>query len=94
MQVTQLKVLEIEQELKQLGLLRSEPPGWLQEFAETKQMDDNDFTDWLQFVYLPNCRKGVMFHQHNIVLQAKKFWKHDLQKGKLLQLLVELDGMI
>lgn len=95
MTTAQQKVTEIEQELKSLGLLRKKAPAWVQEFPLDKTMTGEDFVDWLQFVYLPNCHNGNSVAEHGqIVLQAKKFWKEDWQKGQLLQLLVELDAII
>jgi uncharacterized protein YqcC (DUF446 family) len=95
MPTTQQKVIEIEQELKSLGLSKKSAPAWVQEFPLHKQLTGEDFLDWLQFVYLPNCHNGNKLTDHSqIVLQAKRFWKDDWQKGKLLQLLVELDAII
>ena len=58
-----------------------------------------NFAGWLQFIYLPNImqpenRRNMTTAENYIVPQAMQFFGADMQKGKLLQLLVELDSLV
>ncbi len=87
--------MEIEEELKLLGFYKKMPPVWVYQFELLEQIKDEDFLEWLQYVYLPNCKNARMSSVNSrIALQAKKYWIEDWQKGKLLQLLIELDALI
>jgi hypothetical protein len=58
---------------------------------------ENDFSEWLQFVYLPNLAQQAQAvpgeKKNYIVPHAVRFYGEDIKKGKLLRLLVELDSM-
>lgn len=89
------KIGEIRAELKRTGLWKKELPDWVMNYDTRKVPAMQDFTDWLQFVYLPNCVNDVRVNKKAMIApQAQKFFQDDIQKGRLLQLLVELDAMI
>lgn len=89
------KILEIKNELKELGVWKQTMPVWVGDFGQATTSSERDFMDWLQFVYLPNClHQSVTTGRQYIVPQAIKFFNEDLKKGKLLQLLIELDGLV
>ena len=92
------KIQEVIFEMKETGLWRKQAPAWVNEFQESTIASENDFSEWLQFVYLPNlsqrAQTAVVLEKKNfIVPQAIRFFGEDLKKGKLLRLLVELDSM-
>jgi uncharacterized protein YqcC (DUF446 family) len=88
------KTAEIISELKKTGLWKKQIPAWVTDYQEKKISSENDFTEWLQFIYLPNCTGiSVMGKKKYIVPQAVKFFKEDVKRGRLLQLLIELDGL-
>lgn len=92
------KVKEIVAEMKRQGLWKEETPAWVTDYEKSDTRSQRDFAGWLQFVFLPN---RLLKEQHNavqvsnnyVVLQARNFFRNDLKKGKLLQLLVELDAL-
>ena len=92
------KVFEIKKEMKLLGLWKKETPDWVTDFDKRNIRSKDDFARWLQFVFLPNCLVSEnldnLRNRKYIVLQAKKYYLTDVQKGKLLQLLIELDSLI
>lgn len=91
------KVQEVIGEMKETGLWQKHPPSWVNEYQERTIATETDFSEWLQFVYLPNLAQQaqvVVGEKKNfIVPQAIRFFGEDLKKGKLLRLLVELDSM-
>lgn len=92
------KVNRVKDEMKNNGLWKKEIPAWVSEYEEKNPVTDHDFSEWLQFVYLPNLlqqaeNNGAMLRKKNIVPQAINFFGEDMKKGKLLQLLVELDSL-
>lgn len=91
------KVHEVIAEMKETGLWQKEPPAWVNEYQERTIATENDFSEWLQFVYLPNlaqqAQNTIGMKKNFIVPQAVRFFGDDLNKGKLLRLLVELDSM-
>jgi uncharacterized protein YqcC (DUF446 family) len=92
------KVTAVMEEMKNTGLWRKYPPAWVSKFEEETIATQNDFSEWLQFVYLPNlAQRGRMafsgVKKNFIVPQAIRFFGDDLKKGKLLRLLIELDAM-
>ena len=92
------KITDVEREMKRTGLWRERMPYWVGHFPETAVTNETDFCDWLQFIYLPNLLKQTTGYQsiyegHYVAPQAIKFFKEDVQRGKLLQLLVELDSL-
>ena len=89
---------EIKSEMKQTGLWKKYIPAWVNEFTNSSIKTEQDFAEWLQFVYLPNMiqleNRSSIGAEKYIVPQAVKFFSADVQKGKLLQLLIELDGLL
>ena|SRR5690242_3268337 len=93
--IAEQKILEITNELKKTGLWKKQMPVWVTDYKEKQIQDEQDFLEWLQFIYLPNCSSvPVMDKKTYIVPQAMKFFGEDVRKGKLLQLLVELDSLL
>jgi uncharacterized protein YqcC (DUF446 family) len=92
------KVIELKTEMKRIGLWKKQVPYWVNEYVDQPIKTEQDFADWLQFVYLPNMmqleNKSSMGAEKYIVPQAVQFFSEDVQKGKLLQLLIELDGLL
>jgi uncharacterized protein YqcC (DUF446 family) len=92
------KINEVQEEMKRNGLWVSAAPGWVREFGKRSVATGEDFSEWLQFIYLPNRKleaAGKMGGEEKkyIAPQATKFFGADVQKGKLLQLLIELDSL-
>jgi uncharacterized protein YqcC (DUF446 family) len=92
------KINEVKEELRQIGLWKKNHPDWVNDFEKITVASHDDFTDWLQFVYLPNLVSLTGDHHFPavksfIVPQAVKFFGEDVRKGKLLQLLIELDSL-
>ena len=91
------KVQEVIIEMKETGLWQKFPPAWVNEYYQRTITTENDFSEWLQFVYLPNLAQQAQHisgeKKNYIVPQAIRFFGEDLKKGKLLRLLVELDSM-
>jgi uncharacterized protein YqcC (DUF446 family) len=92
------KVAELKTEMKRIGLWKKHVPYWVNEFAQSNIKTEQDFAEWLQFVYLPNMmqveNRSSMGTEKYIVPQAIQFFGVDVQKGELLQLLIELDSLI
>jgi uncharacterized protein YqcC (DUF446 family) len=92
------KINEVINEMKTTGIWNSYTPGWVNEFEKRNIATLEDFSEWLQFIYLPNrmpeaeSNKAVLEKKY-IVPQAIKFFGSDVKKGKLLQLLIELDSL-
>jgi uncharacterized protein YqcC (DUF446 family) len=89
------KVKEITDELKRAGLWKKLLPAWVNEYAERSIATEEDFAGWLQFVYLPNAVQQYNRSEKKFIApQAVKFFGEDVKKGKLLQLLIELDAIL
>lgn len=93
-----LKVEELATALKHAGLWLKEEPGWVKEYQAGKIDDSFDFFQWLQFIYLPNRLMDIKPSLHGgnsgyITLQVKKFATEDQVNERIIQLLVELDGL-
>lgn len=92
------KIGDIKSEMKQTGLWKKYVPPWVNEFKNSSIKTEQDFAEWLQFVYLPNMmqleNRTSMGAEKYIVPQAVKFFSDDVQKGRLLQLLIELDSLL
>lgn len=92
------KVIELKAEMKQIGLWKKQVPFWVNKYTQTAIQTDQDFAEWLQFVYIPNMmqleNRSSLGTETYIVPQALQFFGEDVQKGKLLQLLIELDGLL
>ncbi len=91
------KVEELVAALKAQGLWKKAEPAWVNEYKENADIQEVDFFEWLQFVYLPNRmlnQSGPVLPKENfITLQAKKFASDKIMDKKLVQLLVELDNI-
>lgn len=93
--ITEQKVQQIIDELKKAGFWKKDPPGWVSDYEQKRMNSEEDFLEWLQFVYLPNCKVHTSTVKRNyIVPQAIQFFGEDVKKGKLLQLLIELDALL
>jgi uncharacterized protein YqcC (DUF446 family) len=92
------KVTELKTEMKRIGLWKKQVPYWVNEFTQSNIKTEQDFAEWLQFVYLPNMmqleNRSSMGAEKYIVPQAVQFFGADVQKGELLQLFIELDSLI
>jgi len=93
------KVTAIKNEMKETGLWKKQLPAWVNEYCGQSITTEQNFAEWLQFIYLPNIlqpeNRGSTGNTENyIVPQAMKFFGEDMRKGKLLQLLVELDSLV
>jgi len=87
------KIAEVYAELKKTALWKAEAPDWVYHYQKVPATEV-EFSDWLQFVFLPNKVKGnKMPLFESIAPQAVRFFGKELSKGKLLQLLVELDSL-
>src|ERR1700750_2123165 len=90
------KIDEVIEELKHYHLWKVQTPLWVTDFSNKTILSEEDFAGWLQFVFLPNLLQqkakanGV---SNGVAVQAMKFFGEDVRKGKLLQLLVELDSL-
>lgn len=91
---TLYKTAEINDELKKIGLWKKAEPLWVKDYEANTKIIHNDFSEWLQFVYLPNCLQNNGSSISSIVPQAIKYFGDDVKKGKLLQLLIELDALV
>lgn len=92
------KIKAVQDELKKSGLWKTVHPVWVSHYERQSLETENEFSDWLQFVYLPNLlaesgNHNVLTDHTNVVPQAIKFFGDDVKKGKLLQLLIELDSL-
>ncbi len=92
------KIKEIVDEMKLIGAWKKEMPAWVRDFEKRQIDNSDDFSEWLQFVYLPNLlqtRQTVIQADGRklIAPQAIRYFVDDLKKGKLLQLLIELDSL-
>lgn len=92
------KTAELEEALKNNGLWQKDMPAWVHGYDENPINTKNDFAQWLQFVFIPNhLQKNnvIPVSQKNImVLHAIKYFGDDVKKGKLLQILIELDSLL
>ena len=91
------KVDEVLCELKEQGLLKVIPPAWVNHF-QPGEMRVDEFGDWLQFIFLPNCihhcGSRIIIPSNDVALQAKDFFGNVPERHKLLQLLIELDSLM
>jgi hypothetical protein len=87
------KVQEVFHELKRLALLKSEIPVWVRHFVPVSLNKEQEFFEWLQFVYLPNCVQKNKMGKNDIAMQAVRILGNDPAKERLLQLMIELDAL-
>lgn len=88
------KVEEIIDELRANGLWKTTDPLWVKNYEANINLVHDDFAEWLQYVYLPNCMWHKAAAAQSIVPQAMKYFGNDVRKGKLLELLIELDALV
>jgi uncharacterized protein YqcC (DUF446 family) len=92
------RIEELEEELKHNGLWQKDTPCWVEYYDNTLAYIDNDFAQWLQFVFIPNhllyIKNETSTNKISLVPQAIKYFGIDVNKGKLLQILIEIDSMI
>ncbi|HEV7782738.1 MAG TPA: YqcC family protein [Chitinophagaceae bacterium] len=93
-----IKTTELEEELKRTGLWQKDTPAWVQEYDASTGMTQTGFAQWLQFVFVPNHlqqQKMIPAGERKfLVPQAKKHFSDDVQKGKLLRILIEIDSLL
>jgi uncharacterized protein YqcC (DUF446 family) len=92
------KVKELSEALKEEGLWKQQEPAWVHLYASNEVACEPNFVEWLQFIYLPNLlkeeNKMVFVSSKNYIApQAMQFFGEEVTKGKLLQLMVELDSL-
>lgn len=92
------KIRDVQQAMKTAGMWKLVQPQWVHEFEGQAKRGDTDFAGWLQFVYLPNLlaeagHQSALTVHKSIVPQAMKAFGEDIQKGMLLQRLIELDAL-
>ena len=92
------KIEEVKVEMRKTSGWKDEIPEWVKHFEKRTISTGEDFSEWLQFIYLPNrklqaCGKRDSTEKDYIAPQAIKFFGEDIRKGKLLRLLIELDSL-
>lgn len=92
------KTMELEEELKATGLWQTTTPAWVHWYDDNSSIAKTDFAQWLQFVFIPNhLHKNKMMpaaEKKLIVPHAVKYFGDDVRKGKLLQILIEIDSLL
>jgi uncharacterized protein YqcC (DUF446 family) len=92
------KTIELEEELKAVGLWQKNMPAWVHWYDDSNSISTTDFAQWLQFVFIPNhLQKSNIIsiaEKNMIVPHAVKFFGDDVKKGKLLQILIEIDSLL
>ena len=92
------KIKEVKEEMRKASVWKDEIPAWVRHFEKRTISTGEDFSEWLQFIYLPNRKLQASGKKDNneknyIAPQAIKFFGEDVKKGKLLRLLIELDSL-
>lgn len=92
------KISEVCDELKRISLWKTGIPDWVNNYNKAVETEV-DFCEWLQFIYLPNLLQQTQHHEiltrdQNLAPQAVKFFGDEMRRGKMLQLLVELDSLV
>jgi uncharacterized protein YqcC (DUF446 family) len=89
---------ELEKELKTTGLWQTATPAWVHGYYDKDSINQSDFAQWLQFVFIPNHQQNQLINpiaaKRLLVPQAIRYFGNDLQKGKLLRLLIEIDSLL
>lgn len=92
-----LKVEQLMEEMKREGLWKRIEPDWIMHYPAGPPPREVDFFEWLQFVYLPNRALNKIHYLQDqssyIMLQAKKYAGEKLMNEKIIQLLIEIDGL-
>jgi uncharacterized protein YqcC (DUF446 family) len=93
-----LKTHELEEELKLNGLWQNELPEWVTAFDKNSIISITDFAQWLQYIFIPNHLhkiKNIALAEKKLIgPQAMKYFGDDVKKGRLLQILVEIDALL
>jgi uncharacterized protein YqcC (DUF446 family) len=92
------KITEVCQEMQRLAHWQHRAPRWVYQYGQSPEKEVG-FDEWLQFVYLPNLLQQaqhprVSDQSQSLAPQAIKFLGEEVQRGKLLQLLIELDSLL
>jgi len=89
------KIDQVVNELKALHLWKDKMPDWVTGYSGNLVSRADDFASWLQFIFLPNMqyRKTKKEQRELIAPLAVKYFGEDIKRGKLLQLLIELDSL-
>ena len=48
------KINEVREEMRKTGTWKNRLPEWVKEFGKRRTDAGDDFSEWLQFIYLPN----------------------------------------
>jgi uncharacterized protein YqcC (DUF446 family) len=92
------KTSELEQELKATGLWQNEVPAWVHWYDDSSSIANTNFAQWLQFVFIPNHlqkNKAIPVSQKTLIVpHAIKYFGNDVNKGKLLRILIEIDALL
>ena len=93
-----IKTSEREEELKNTGLWQKDMPEWVQGYDDSANIATADFAQWLQFIFIPNHlqkNKPVAAAEKKLIMpHALKYFGADVNKGKLLQILIEIDSLL
>ncbi len=93
-----IKTSELEEELKNTGLWQKDIPEWVQGYDDSSSITKADFAQWLQFIFIPNHlqkNKPVNAAEKKLIVpHALKYFGADVNKGKLLQILIEIDSLL
>jgi uncharacterized protein YqcC (DUF446 family) len=89
------KISQIVTELKALKLWKEKMPEWVTAYSDKQISIEDDFASWLQFIFLPNMQNYNRKREQKelVAPQAVKYFGEDVKRGRLLQLLVELDSL-
>lgn len=88
------KLDEIETEMRSQGLWKKAAPAWVDAYSEDHFQSKYDFSDWMQFIFLPNCRQLKKSNCKLLIPQVKHHAASWINHEKMLQLLVELDALL
>jgi len=93
------KISQIEEEMKRTGYWSSEPlPEEAYDFLRAFAMDTMAFSQWLQFILIPNVRsiieqKGDFPSESMVGVQAAREFDGDANASHLVSLLSEFDAL-
>jgi uncharacterized protein YqcC (DUF446 family) len=94
-----LKIAEIEAEMKRIGYWSPDPlPEEAYDFREAFAMDTMAFSQWLQFILIPNVRqiieeKGTFPAESMVGVQAVREFDGDEDASHLVALLSDFDAI-
>jgi uncharacterized protein YqcC (DUF446 family) len=93
------KILGIETEMKRIGYWSLEPlPEEAYDFRQAFAMDTMAFSQWLQFILIPNVRsiidqKGDFPSESMVGVQSVREFNGDANASHLVSLLGEFDAL-